>query len=325
MEELITLRSQVQEWLRSKLWYIQGREIHREGFKNAWMRRRIQRRILCTPPVDTDRTGNCEVRVLTWRRDWVNCLWALKTFYAHSPQPFALYIHDGGLLNWQITELRKHFPSSFFVGSAKADEQTVEALKSRGHSLSVAYRRTNISTRKLFDFYLLSKAERIISIDSDIVFFKQPNELISPSTSSPTNAYNRDCMDWYSISCDEIQQVFGLTVPARVNSGLNTVWRESIRFDLIDQWLAYPPLFDNRWVTEQTIHAMCSAIFGLSFLPETYMVGTSPGLLPDAICKHYPSDPRLWLYREGMPIAWNELSNKTSPHFPNTRRDTGNA
>jgi len=309
MKEFLSRRAKLQEWARSKLCYIQARELQREGLKNAWVRRSIQHRILGTKPVPTETTGNCEVRVLTWRRDWVNCIWALKTFYAHSQKVFALYIHDGGLLAWQAKELQKHFPNSHFIPSDEADKQSLAALKARGHCRSIAYRSTNVSTKKLFDFYLLSNADRIISIDSDIVFFRPPIDLISPAGDTRTNLYNRDCMDLYAISCNEIQQEFGLSVPPRVNSGLNSVWRDSIRFDSIEEWLKYPPLFSNRWVTEQTLHAMCSTVFGLSFLPPSYMVGTLPGLEPDVVCKHYPSEPRLWLYREGMPVAWRSLLN----------------
>ncbi len=248
------------------------------------------------------------MRVLTWRRDWVNCLWALKTFYSHSQQPFPLYLHDGGLFDSQVKALKRHFPNATFISKEYAEQHTVELMRSQGLTKSIAYRTTNVSTKKLFDFYLLSKAERIISIDSDIVFFRHPVELTCPAMDVRKNVYNRDCSDWYSISVEEIEHEFGLVVPPRVNSGLNSVWRESIRFDLVEEWLQYAPLFQNRWVTEQTLHAMCSTVFGLSFLPPTYMVGTSPGLVEGVVCKHYPSEPRIWYYREGMPLALRNLS-----------------
>ncbi len=308
----VSLRSQLQEWARSQLWYLQLRELQREGVVNALVRRKIQRRILGTKPVFTESGGECEVRVLTWRRDWINCIWALKTFYLHSGQSFALYIHDGGLLSKQVRELKCHFPNAQIVSLSSGEERTLAAMKGRNLVRSIAYRRTNITTKKLFDFYLLSKAERIISIDSDIVFFRNPVELVFPSTECRTNVYNRDMMDNYSIPCDEIMSVFGIAVPPRVNSGLNSVWRDSIAFGEIEEWLNYPPLFENRWVTEQTLHAMCSAVFGLALLPSTYSVGTLPGLEEDFVCKHYPSEPRRWLYREGMPVAWSAFANVSS-------------
>ena len=73
------------------------------------------------------------------------------------------------------------------------------------------------------------------------------------------------------------------------NSGLGSIWVESMNFAQVDRWLAHPKLFNDRWVTEQTLHAMCASAYGLELLPPTYIVDTKPGMVPDAVCKHYPS------------------------------------
>ena len=293
----------IRNWAREKLWYVQARELFREGLTNAFYRHRVQRKILRTIPIRTNTEGPVEVRVLTWRRDWINCLWALKSFYSLSRCDFPLYIHDGGLIGDQHRRIKQHFPDAVFVSGSDAESQTTSTLLRLGLKRSVEYRKKNISTRKLFDFYVMSKAERVITIDSDIVFFRDPAELVTSLNGRRVNLYNRDCFDAYSIEPSEIKARFGLSVPPRVNSGLASVWRDSISFPSIDQWLVYQPLFDNSWVTEQTLHAMCSAVFGMEFLPPSYVVSVTQGLTEGVVCKHYPTDPRIWLYREGMPKA----------------------
>ena len=251
-------------------------------------------------PIVTDVSGNTEVRVLTWRRDWVNLIWALKTFYHQSGTNLPLFIHDGGLEAGQAEKLLEHFPNAVMVAAKEADDATESILQTRGFNRSIDYRRTNISTRKLFDFYLMSNAERIITIDSDIVFLSNPELLVTPPLCPKRNLYNRDIKESYSMTFEEIKEQFGLTVPRCVNSGLASVWRDSIDFDSIEKWLCHPKLFNNKWVTEQTLHAMCAARFGVELLPDTYMVDTEPGLISGVVCKHYPCEPRIWLYREGM-------------------------
>ncbi len=292
------------KWLRSNLWYLQFRECMREGLFTTIARTTQQRRILATPSIRTATTGSVEVRVLTWRRDWINCLWAVKSFYLTSGCDFPLYIHDGGLVGTQAEKLLSHFPDAHFISKEVADRETTSQLSRRGFHRSLEYRQKNISTRKLFDFYLLSQADRIISIDSDIVFFSNPVELSTSLGGQRCNLYNQDCFEAYSISPKEIKEEFGIEVPPRVNSGLASIWKESIDFNAIERWLHFAPLFDNEWVTEQTLHAMCSSVFGLKFLPPTYIVSVEKGLPENAVCKHYPTAPRVWLYREGMPKAF---------------------
>jgi hypothetical protein len=85
-----------------------------------------------------------------------------------------------------------------------------------------------------------------------------------------------------------------------VNSGLFLVRRESIDFEAIELWLENPKLFADTWVSEQTLHALCSTAYGVGLLPDSYLVSTRPGLTEKLVCKHYPGFFRPLLYEEGM-------------------------
>lgn len=291
-------------WLRRRPTWLKLQEARREGFGNVWNRRWHQRQILGTPPVRT-RPGpdRVEVRALTWRRDWMNLLWALKSFYHFARVDYPLYIHDGGLLPEQFAKIRRHFPDAVLVPREQADVRVQEELARRGLTRSLEYRLKNPSTRKLWDFFAFSTADYLISIDSDIVFFRRPDLLLpDPGAEPACNLYNRDASDqWYSMTPDELEAAFGIRPRPRVNSGLSLVRRESIDFEAIERWLHHPPMFDNNWVTEQTLHALCATLHGMDFLPETYLVDTEPGgMTDDLVCKHYPGFFRKHLYREGM-------------------------
>jgi hypothetical protein len=295
------IHKHLQRWLRQRPAWLRFQEARREGFRRAWKRSRYQRRILDTPPVFTGTSGPIEVRALTWRRDWMNLVWALKSFYHFSRADYPLFIHDGGLLPEQAEKLQRHFPTATIVGAAEADRQTEAELSRRGLNRCVEYRRLNPSTRKLFDFFALSQAEYLVCIDSDIVFFQYPELLIVPPEGLARNRYNRDLSDdWYSMTPDELEAAFGIRPPPRINSGLAVIRHSSIDFAAIDRWLEHPKLFANRWVTEQTLHALASTVHGVELLPDTYLVDNQPGLPPNIICKHYPSFFRPLLYSEGM-------------------------
>jgi hypothetical protein len=290
----------LRDWLRQQPLWVRFQEVNREGWGRAWRRRSIQPRILDTPPLLTARQGLVEVRVLTWRRDWVNLIWALKSFYHFAGVDYPLFIHDGGLLHGQAERLMRHFPSAYFIGTDEADKRVEPLLTDRGLSRCLEYRRRNVSVRKLFDFYLLSRAESVVMIDSDIVFFRRPELLLMPPDRLGNNRYNKDSAYWYSLSLDELESSFGVRPPPLINSGLAVVRRTSIDFNAVERWLAHPKLFADTWVTEQTLHALCSTVHGVELLPDDYCVSTQPGLTAEMVCKHYPGFFRHLLYEEGM-------------------------
>ena len=288
----------VRRWLRSRRSWRAFQEARREGWDNVRRRRHYQSKILGSPPIRTARSGPVEVRALTWDRDWKNLLWALKSFYHFARVDYPLFIHDGGLRPGQAEKLRRHFPDATFVGLDEADGRIRGHLSGRPRSLE--YRLQNPSTRKLFDFFAFSKADYLLSIDSDIVFFGRPDLLLVPPEGLDRNRYNRDIGFWYSMTVDELREAFGIAPPERINSGLSVIKRDSIDFDAIEDWLGHPKMFADKWVTEQTLHALCSTVHGVEFLPETYLVANEAGLDPSLVCKHYPGFFRKYLYTEGM-------------------------
>jgi hypothetical protein len=285
-------------WLRRRPWWIEFQAINREGWRAAWRRVWTQRAILPTLPMLTDTTGPEEVRVLTWKRDWISLIWALKTFYVFSGARFPLYIHDGGLRDENKSALMSHFPNAVLVSREEADSRVEKILTARKLSRCILYRRRNPTTLKLFDFFLLSSARRIITIDSDILFFRRPAELIDAAC--PPNRYNQDESCYYTLSLEELHRRFGVLPVSHINSGLSRIARESIDFDAVERFLQDDDLFANQWVTEQTLHALCLASRPPELLPARYLVSTKPGLAPDLVCKHYPGTGRHLLYDEGM-------------------------
>lgn len=292
------LANQLRSFLRQQLWWIKFQELNREGWRDAYIRRRIQNQILATPPLHTDTEGDIEVRALTWRRDWKNLIWALKSFYHYAGQSYPLYIHDGGLTAEGTAALHRHFPNARIIPQNEADTQVNRIFTERGLSRCLAYRKKNRTTLKLFDFFALSQARTMFSIDSDIVFFREPRELLTGDPGK--NVYNRDAAFWYSMTLDELEARFGLRPPSHINSGLARIDRRSIDFDAVENWLAEPKLFEDDWVTEQTLHALCSARYGVELLPPTYAVSTERGMPENVVCKHYPGNKRPLLYQEGM-------------------------
>lgn len=293
--------NRVRAGLRRQRWWLQLRELQREGVRPAWRRLLTQKAIDRTPPVVTDTDGPVELRVLTWRRDWRNAVWALKSFYAYSGVRYPLFIHDGGWLTAQAKELQRHFPNAVLVTKEEGDRQVEAILQSRGYEQSLRYRRKNGLTRQLFDFFLLSHAEYVIILGSDLLFFDTPSDLIVPPGADRANRYARDSGYFYSMTLDELEASVGVRPTPYFNTGPSLVRRRSLDFALIERCLQQPRMFEDNWVTEQTLHAICGSLYGAAdYLPDSYMVAPRETTPDHLVCKHYPGLFRQQLYDEGM-------------------------
>jgi hypothetical protein len=282
--------------------YCELRFMEREGLAVVKSRLLRQRAILHTPPIHTAESSPCEVRILTHRGDWINALWTLKSFYYFSGSRLALHIHDGGLFPSQAQVLKRHFPMAHFHERMKTTAIAEAALKERKLNCCVNYRRRNIHTFKLFDFYLLTSADRVIVLDSDVLFFAPPIDLQEAgSTRKGPNRYCRDYQYAYAVPLDRMEELAGTRVISRANSGIACVSPRSIDFNLIEKCLANEPGLSTTYaVVEQSLHAICSARYGIDLLPDEYLVSNTTGLHEGMIAKHYVAFPRPELYREGM-------------------------
>src|SRR5437870_1890354 len=86
------------------------------GPQAAWYRDIIRPRILRTSPLTGTIDQACEIHVLTSAQDWLNLIWAIKSFYVVSGRKYALCIHDDGTLVLEHLEtLRTQFPDARII------------------------------------------------------------------------------------------------------------------------------------------------------------------------------------------------------------------
>lgn len=290
----------VRNWLRRQHAWVKFRDLNREGWRNVAQRRWYQRQILDTPPIRTAREGPAEVHTLTWHRDWINVVWALKSYYHFAGVDYPLVIHDGGLRPGQERDLLAHFPDATLISQAEADRRVAELLQERGLERCLAYRARSGCAQQFLDFLLLADAEYLVCFDSDVVFFDRPELLMVSPEGLSANRYNRDQTIYYSATPEELEASFGIRPVPLVNAGVMMLRRSSFDFDAIERWLQHPALFDEGWLTSQTIHALSSTVAGIELLPESYFLATRAGIPVGAACKHYPGYFRHLLYTEGM-------------------------
>lgn len=271
------------------------------GLRVAWYRDVVRPRILRTSPVTGNTDHTAEIHVLTSNSDWLNLIWALKSFYAASQRHYALCIHDDGSLGAeQSSALARHFPDARIILRRQADSDVFPALASYPRCLR--FRQTNHLAPKVFDFAHYLKSDRMLLLDSDVLFFREPAELLkrAEDMSYTKNCFNADDESSYTITPEVARDVLKINLIERFNSGLGLIHRDSLRREWLEEFLAVPGLADGHfWRIEQTLFALCSSKFGVELLPDEYRVHLGKGF-GQSPCRHYVGAVRHLFYGEGI-------------------------
>jgi hypothetical protein len=272
------------------------------GVRVAYYRDVVRPRILQTAPIDRLLDPRCEIHVLTSQQDWLNLIWALKSFYWASGRGYPLCIHDDGTL--EVTacrELQRHFPEARIISREQAERDVLPTLANS--PLCRAFRSTNHLSPKLFDFRHYLQSDRMLLLDSDVLFFQEPTELLRRIECADYlwNSVNQDVATAYTVDAREVRTRLGLEMPERFNSGLGLIHRSSLATDWMEEFLGLPGILSHFWRIEQTLFALCSARFGVELLPKEYRISLQPGIAGCA-AKHYVGAVRHQMYGEG--IKW---------------------
>jgi hypothetical protein len=294
------------------------------GLRVAYYRDVVRPRILQTPPVHGLTDGRCEIHVLTSRQDWLNLIWTLKSFYAASRQKYELCIHDDGSLDEPARSgLSKHFPSARIIDRDAADREVLPTLEDFPRCRS--FRESNHLAPKLFDFRHYLRSDRMLLLDSDVLFFRRPDELLRriEDPAYRQNTVNADVATGYTVDPVAAGAQFGIEVPERFNSGLGVINRASLRLEWIEEFLGFPGILGHFWRIEQTLFALLSARYGVELLPDEYRVSLARGT-ENCVAKHYVGAVRHLMYAEGMRKLLIErvLEPPVSPGLPRSPQET---
>ena len=248
------------------------RSKYRHGLRTAYYRDKVRTRIVNTPPVTNTVSKRCEIHTLTSASDWLNLLWALKSFYYHSGSDYSLCIHDDGTLTHAAAAtLCQHFPKARFITRSEADRAVLPVLSQ--YQKSQELRTSNTLAIKLFDFAHFLEADRMLLIDSDILFFSRRAELIRRAEDSDygLNTANRDVDSAYTVKPAAVAE----RLDSHSYPGSIRVWRfcSVHRCRTVgSETLHLPDVIGYFWRIEQTLFALCSSRFGVELLPPDYNV-----------------------------------------------------
>ena len=305
----MSVRSRAGVVLRQWHWWRTMRRVQAEGTGRAFRRWRQWSQVLATEPVYADVPGRTpvEIHLLCHRGDYLCAIWALKTLYRTSGVRWPAVVHVQGVCTATMTRrFRRHIPDARVIAQNQADARVREVLGDRYRRL-VEARRQSPFMMKLIDPALLASAERIVILDSDVLFFRAPRELCAHVETAPADAwlFQRDPASTYNLTEADAASAFGIRMPERVNSGIAVVPRSLVDLDLCERLLEHPDVRRPSGWIEQTLFALCAGARGqVDYLPPSYAISLERGLDYGAFtARHFAGPSRPLLTDEGMPYA----------------------
>jgi hypothetical protein len=141
---------------------------------------------LLSTPVRFSREEALEVHTLVGHRELMLYMLAIKSLHRFMPR-VRVVVHDDGTLTWfDHVLLGLHVRGGNVISKRAADAQV--ELQLRRYPRLLHARRRNVRLCQLIDYNLLASTERIIGMDSDVVFLDRPDAVHTWAREGQTTA-----------------------------------------------------------------------------------------------------------------------------------------
>ena len=273
------------------------------------VRRRLVAKLDGIPTIYSPNPIKYEIHMLCGHRDYDMGIWASWSLMRFMDGAGKLYVHsDGSLTEEDIKMWKKVIDSLVVIPRDEADAKV--ASEYREDTKHLYDWRCNYGTSpQLVDSHLYGEAPGIIVMDSDVLVFSKPKELLDSAVESEVKfVWCHDVRNAYSTTPELMKEVTGITLPDRFNCGMLVTPRltreNHLKLDEIMEQIHQDGRIDlRRYWACQTYYALLSTdVPGSKALPKSYAT-TMGATAKDAVLRHYVGAPsiRFRYFTEGVP------------------------
>lgn len=283
-----------------------ARRAHTLGLRSSAIRYRLTSSILRTAPCPVGKhagEGDVEIHLVCYWRDYLQAMWALKTFYRFASVNYPLVVHiDGFVTHRMIRAFTRHFPGVTIVERNEADRIVRAFLADRRLDNLLSEHTRNVFVRKMLDVHVLARSSKILVMDSDVLFFNRPVELLDTTLQGHDALFMRDCSCCYTAPVASIERIVGTPVMANLNAGLLLMKREALNLATMEDCLQHSELTQgDPAFLEQTLYAAGLCASKVSYLPPSYLLSMELGVRTrELVARHYAGNSRELMTNEGM-------------------------
>jgi hypothetical protein len=243
------------------------------------------------------------VYFLSGRKFWYQTCFCAYSLIARSGVYMRPVIYDdGSLTQADSVAIRRIFPDAEIISAAATEAKLDQYLPSSQFPTLRSRRLEYFNLRKLTDIHVNSQGWKLV-LDSDMLFFRQPEFLLNWLASPQQPCYMVDVETAYGYSAELMQRLAGVSIPDKINVGICGLQSESIDWDELEYWCkTMIELEGTHYYQEQAMAAMLMARQSSAIAPARdyiLMPNEREVQQPQGVMHHYVADSKPWYFRYG--------------------------
>jgi hypothetical protein len=244
------------------------------------------------------------LHLMTGRRFWYQSVFCLHSFARAAQVNVSAELHDDGSLDEEMLSLlAKLGPAIRIHTFASAQEKLDRFLPSERFPTLRDRCQHYPNIRKLIDVHLGGSGWKLVA-DSDLLFFRRPDFLLSWLSGPNTPLHAVDCCESYGYSRPLMERLAGAPIPPLVNVGLCGLRSDELDWDQLESWCTELIKRERtNYYLEQALVAMIVARRQPCAVAPAGDYITRPTrdqvIAPAAVMHHYVAESKRWYFRFG--------------------------
>jgi len=251
-----------------------------------------------------------QVYILTGKKYWYQtafCLYSLQKV-SDGMQINAILVDDGSFDDKLVRQIRSQFPMARIQSAAETEKRLKQYLPAERYPALRKKRESYPHIRKLTDIHAGQTGWKMV-MDSDMLFFKEPELLESWLKNPSTSFFLRDPFYAYYYTLDLMSSLTGQAIVPNLNVGMAGLDSENIDWDSLESWIVELEAREGtNYLLEQALSAMIVAGKPVLVAPkDDYQVlpAEQETRAPDAVLHHYVAESKEWYYKNAWRLVLN--------------------
>ncbi|MET3610896.1 glycosyl transferase [Mucilaginibacter rubeus] len=254
-------------------------------------RREMEQRSLELPPV-VSHTNGLPIYFLTGKNYLYQTLYCIQSLIKSTAAQFKFILVDDGSFNAALVErVAKQLPGTQVITVKQISENLQNTLPETCYPYLHKKRAVYPHIKKLTDVHTIPGDDWKLVLDSDMLFWHEPKEIITWLYAPQQPLHMIDCTEAYGYSQQLMEQLTGAPVKPLLNVGAIGLKSEAIDWDKLENWVKTLEEQEGAsYYLEQALSAMMIADTDAAVLKAgDYIVNPGPDQIKNktGILHHY--------------------------------------
>lgn len=247
------------------------------------------------------------IHFLTGKKYYYQTIYCIRSLVTVSSEKFKFVLVDDGSFDSALIKEIEHQILNVIIIDQEIIRKNIEVKLPISQFPILHKKRAEYPhIKKLTDIHTLGGDWKIV-LDSDMLFWDSPSELINWLKAPGCNIYMRDCAQSYGYSTQLMEKLCGNLVPELVNVGIIGLNSNDINWENLEVWCkSLEESEGTSYYLEQAITAMLlSRNTGIALSPQTYIVNPTANQVEKTkgILHHYVDLSKAHYFN----LAWKKL------------------